>query len=377
MKHGYGRVMILEAADETILNVRVANAIPRALDALPSDWAVLHLHASAESENQRENGRGGEREQNQTGNIIRRGGWRPSEMGVRSRRERERATLFRTLDVSSSSQSSSRPVGIYAGDREDGEGAAFAYALSASAAAFLASSAIPMRFTVDRAIGFFSDPPAAEGGVAGERSSRQRLKRDFARGKPAPGRAYVMKPAPFLTATRMRRDKLSKKSNDSAGAGAGGANVLSSMRSIDIDIVGSGGFRSRSTIQSRYPTEFGSAVDCEEAVPRLTDWPPIRSPQRVHSIIASRVIGKRIVEIGTRNGDGMACFAQYASSATAIEIAVEYCRALESRAKSEGWGGGGVGGFKVQCADYKVASLDGMRRRSINAFIIHLCLYIF
>ena len=40
------------------------------------------------------------------------------------------------------------------------------------------------------------------------------------------------------------------------------------------------------------------------------DSPPMRSPQAVHSIIARRVVGKSIAEIGTRNGDGMACFAR-------------------------------------------------------------------
>ena len=57
---------------------------------------------------------------------------------------------------------------------------------------------------------------------------------------------------------------------------------------------------------------------CEVAVPSPLDAPPIRSPQAVHSFIASRLPGKDLVEIGTRNGDGMSCFALHARKATAI-----------------------------------------------------------
>ena len=96
-------------------------------------------------------------------------------------------------------------------------------------------------------------------------------------------------------------------------------------------------------------------VDCKEIVPNPIDSAPIRSPQEIHSAIASKVSGKRLVEIGTRNGDGMSCFARFTESATAIEYAVDYCRELESRAKSEGWGVS----FDVQCSDFNIAALDG------------------
>ena len=96
-------------------------------------------------------------------------------------------------------------------------------------------------------------------------------------------------------------------------------------------------------------------VDCKEVVPRPMDSAPIRSPQEIHSAIVRKIRGKRLVEIGTRNGDGMSCFARYTSSATAIEYAADYCRELESRAASEGWGHD----FDVQCEDFNLADLDG------------------
>ena len=47
------------------------------------------------------------------------------------------------------------------------------------------------------------------------------------------------------------------------------------------------------------------------------DPSPIRSPQVVHSVMANEFFaGKSVVEIGTRNGDGIACFARVASTTT-------------------------------------------------------------
>ena len=93
-------------------------------------------------------------------------------------------------------------------------------------------------------------------------------------------------------------------------------------------------------------------IDCRRVVPRPVDSAPIRSPQAVHSIIATRVINQSIVEIGTRNGDGMACFAKFASSASAIEYDRKYCEELERRAAREGVQ------FDVQCQDFNLADLD-------------------
>ena len=93
-------------------------------------------------------------------------------------------------------------------------------------------------------------------------------------------------------------------------------------------------------------------VDCSISVPHPIDSAPIRSPQKVHSIIAAKAFNRTIVEIGTRNGDGMACFAKYAKSASAIEYDETYCKRLEQRASSE------IHTFKVLCQDFYLADLD-------------------
>ena len=72
---------------------------------------------------------------------------------------------------------------------------------------------------------------------------------------------------------------------------------------------------------------------CETLVQQPVDAPPIRSPQNVHSLIAKTVRGKDIIEIGTRNGDGISCFSRFAKSTTAIVYAKVYCRSLRSRSK--------------------------------------------
>ena len=93
-------------------------------------------------------------------------------------------------------------------------------------------------------------------------------------------------------------------------------------------------------------------IDCKISVPRPIDSAPIRSPQEVHSIIATKVLNRTIVEIGTRNGDGMACFSKFASSASAIEYDEKYCQKLEQRATRERLP------FEVQCQDFNLADLD-------------------
>ena len=75
-------------------------------------------------------------------------------------------------------------------------------------------------------------------------------------------------------------------------------------------------------------------VDCAVAVPHPLDASPIRSPQAVHSALAARIRGKDVAEIGTRNGDGMQCFARVVRSAVAIELDAKYCAALRARAAS-------------------------------------------
>ena len=90
-------------------------------------------------------------------------------------------------------------------------------------------------------------------------------------------------------------------------------------------------------------------VDCAKRVPMPVDVVPIRSSQSVHSVLANWFAGRIIVEIGTRNGDGMHCFAQVAHDATAIEIDKAYCRLLEKRSSELREGGHG---YKVVCGGY-------------------------
>lgn len=116
-------------------------------------------------------------------------------------------------------------------------------------------------------------------------------------------------------------------------------------------------FRASKTL----PVEVASArnlkvdpknIDCKVSVPYPADTAPIRSPQEVHSIIATKTLNRTIVEIGTRNGDGMTCFAKFAASASAVEYDEKYCKKLERRATRERVP------FEIQCQDFNLADLD-------------------
>ena len=96
-------------------------------------------------------------------------------------------------------------------------------------------------------------------------------------------------------------------------------------------------------------------VDCARLVPDIVDASPVRSPQALHSLIASRVANKTLVEIGTRNGDGLACFAQLAASATAVEASQIYCDKLRQRAQSLASRVPPAHGFAVVCSRYQSA----------------------
>ena len=63
-------------------------------------------------------------------------------------------------------------------------------------------------------------------------------------------------------------------------------------------------------------------VDCRKSVDPL-DVPPMRSPQSLHTALARRFAHRSVVEIGTRNGDGLSCFAQVAACARAVELVLE------------------------------------------------------
>ena len=77
--------------------------------------------------------------------------------------------------------------------------------------------------------------------------------------------------------------------------------------------------------------------------------------QVVHSVISRYVAGRSLVEIGTRNGDGMVCFARAARSAMAIEMDPVYCKLLEKRAKASGVG---HPTFTIMCDNYQKQALD-------------------
>ena len=96
-------------------------------------------------------------------------------------------------------------------------------------------------------------------------------------------------------------------------------------------------------------------IDCASLV-KPVDWPPIRSPQAVHSTVAELLRNTDAVEIGTRNGDGMRCFARNARSAVAIELESRYC--TELRLHSRNMTAAGVGGFRVHCQDYRRGTPD-------------------
>ena len=89
---------------------------------------------------------------------------------------------------------------------------------------------------------------------------------------------------------------------------------------------------------------------CGESHRHSTDT----QPAFVHTAVARRISGKRLVEIGTRNGDGMECFARVSSKAVAVEMSVPYCKRLRRRARA--LRASGTGDFKVVCQAYQNAT---------------------
>ena len=98
------------------------------------------------------------------------------------------------------------------------------------------------------------------------------------------------------------------------------------------------------------------AATCQELVPHTMDVTPIRSPQALHTAMLPLLVGKHVVEIGTRQGDGIACFSQVATKASAVEINQAYCRKLEQRSQS--MVASGSHGFEVICHDYRLSRAD-------------------
>jgi hypothetical protein len=88
-------------------------------------------------------------------------------------------------------------------------------------------------------------------------------------------------------------------------------------------------------------------MNCSVIVSSPVDGTPIRSPQDVHTSLLPHFVGKEVIEIGTRNGDGMSCFCKYAKKATAVELATHYCGKLRERSDALKQAGGN--GFEVLC----------------------------
>ena len=98
-----------------------------------------------------------------------------------------------------------------------------------------------------------------------------------------------------------------------------------------------------------------ASVNCSVLIEPV-DASPIRSPQSTHSVIARRVAGLSVVEVGTRNGDGMACFSRTATRAVAVEMSPSYCVKLRHRAVSL-QGVPRTPAFEVLCNRYEQAGL--------------------
>ena len=101
-------------------------------------------------------------------------------------------------------------------------------------------------------------------------------------------------------------------------------------------------------------------LDCEQEVTPV-DIVPIRSPQSVHTALARRFAGQSIIEIGTRNGDGMECYARVARHAVAIEIDRSYCPTLMTRSaqmqRLKTGHGHGHRNFTVRCESYEATPM--------------------
>ena len=96
--------------------------------------------------------------------------------------------------------------------------------------------------------------------------------------------------------------------------------------------------------------------NCSALVMRPLDAAPVRSPQAVHSVLAAELAGLHVVEIGTRNGDGISCFSQAAKSAVAIEMEPDYCTSLRKRSERQRrWR---RSGFSVSCEYYEKCTPD-------------------
>ena len=98
---------------------------------------------------------------------------------------------------------------------------------------------------------------------------------------------------------------------------------------------------------------IGTSIDCAALVPEPIDVVPIRSAQAIHTAMARRFAGRSLVEIGTRNGDGMSCFARVARTALAVEMQQSYCDRLQERLIRLRTSG--AGSFEIVCDRFERA----------------------
>ena len=76
---------------------------------------------------------------------------------------------------------------------------------------------------------------------------------------------------------------------------------------------------------------YAKSMSCEQLVPVPWDISPLRSSQALHSALAKKFVDRNVVEIGTRSGDTVNCYAQIANRTVAIEMNRNYCKVLRSR----------------------------------------------
>ena len=131
---------------------------------------------------------------------------------------------------------------------------------------------------------------------------------------------------PARTAATTATTTASSSSSGGTNSGAGSDGGVASASS-DSDAVGT-------TTTSADGTSSGDAppapTSCETAVDPV-DPSPIRSPQAVHTRLLRRFAGRDVVEIGTRHGDGLMCFARVTRSIVAVESDPIYCARLRHR----------------------------------------------
>lgn len=94
-------------------------------------------------------------------------------------------------------------------------------------------------------------------------------------------------------------------------------------------------------------------MNCSRLVRHTVDVSPIRSPQAVHTLLLGLVAGLNVVEIGTRHGDDVECYAHSAAHMRAVEYDQKYCEKLllrnETLFRRNGhW-------FTVQCQNFRDA----------------------